>query len=832
MKGKIISLIFLMLLLGLIIAYAEESSQATTIKEQVKCIFLNSGSEQKCYTGDGTFSCSGTESCTAQVEGENGKTLDWKSSCGGYASTVIDGVDDSAEFKCEIPVTTPTPVPECSENKQCWDNYKSCYYSCSDGKCVPFQTILPLLDYPDCESTIVKEQVKCIFANSAYAQKCYTDDGRFGCSGEGSCTADVSDNSGTKLAWKSTCGGYAYTVVDGNSEYAEFKCEVPTSTPAEIVKEQVKCIFANSNSEQTCYPGNGQVGCSGTGTCVTDISGEKGKTFTWKSTCGGYAYTVIDGSNEYAEFNCQQTTTQTPTATPVPTTTTTPTQPTTQECKDSDGLNYFLKGYVESMGMKNFDTCRVINSNTDYYDTSECAGSNCYVLESSCSEEKTARAAVWKCHDSCKDGACIGTAKEQVRCIFVDPEIIQRCYADMGRLGCQDIKRECYTDDGKFGCLWEGGVTSGPIEGGGFKYTPDCIAEISSEDFGKKLTWKSSCGGYGYTVIDGNHEEVEFTCVPSSNVTAEQISGKGFLHAYWQCYDGAEEKSVEGVDMTACKSSEIWQEYAGESCKNHCYPDGSKCGVNSFSISGECYIDVEKGGVFISPGEADKKIEGIPVLVGESGKTEETKKAEEILICKDSCPLDGKCYPFGYRKEGKYCSDEGAFKEQLKSEETCENNFECSTNVCVDGKCISSGLIKKIMSWFMKLFGGGEAKKEDIEIIDCGASNECMENAFKACKPAKINQGGSVSEIVGIESEKCVLKMTADDKSMTCKFENYKLGTKNLGNMEQYCEGELVKYLGSFTTASGIQSTSVPATEPSKETQSQQPEKTKRKSII
>src|SRR3989339_2221150 len=126
MKGKIISLIFLMLLLGLIIAYAEEVSQATTIKEQVKCVFANSYSEQKCYTGDGTFSCSGTESCTAQVEGENGKTLDWKSSCGGYASTVIDGVDDSAEFKCETQVETPvtTPAPECIENKQCWDNYK------------------------------------------------------------------------------------------------------------------------------------------------------------------------------------------------------------------------------------------------------------------------------------------------------------------------------------------------------------------------------------------------------------------------------------------------------------------------------------------------------------------------------------------------------------------------------------------------------------------------------------------------------------------------------------------------------------------------------------
>ena len=82
---------------------------------------------------------------------------------------------------------------------------------------------------------------------------------------------------------------------------------------------------------------------------------------------------------------------------------------------------------------------------------------------------------------------------------------------------------------------------------------------------------------------------------------------------------------------------------------------------------------------------------------------EESK--EGTLFCKDSCPLDGKCYPFGYRKNGEYCPDEGMFKEQLKSEEACDNNFECSTNVCVDGKCISSGLIQKIINWLTELFG-------------------------------------------------------------------------------------------------------------------------------
>jgi hypothetical protein len=88
-------------------------------------------------------------------------------------------------------------------------------------------------------------------------------------------------------------------------------------------------------------------------------------------------------------------------------------------------------------------------------------------------------------------------------------------------------------------------------------------------------------------------------------------------------------------------------------------------------------------------------------------KIEEIKGeiTEPILVCKDSCPLDGKCYPFGYRKTGKFCSDEGKFTEQLKGDEACENNFECSSNVCVDERCISSGLIRKIIDWFRGIFG-------------------------------------------------------------------------------------------------------------------------------
>src|SRR3989338_3999239 len=134
--------------------------------------------------------------------------------------------------------------------------------------------------------TTVNEQVKCVFDNSNEMQKCYTDDGKFGCSGTGTCIADVSGDKGKKLIWKSSCEGYGYTILDGDNEYAEFKCQ--STEPPITINEQVKCVFDNSNEMQKCYTDDGKFGCSGTGTCIADVSGDKGKKLILKSTCGGY----------------------------------------------------------------------------------------------------------------------------------------------------------------------------------------------------------------------------------------------------------------------------------------------------------------------------------------------------------------------------------------------------------------------------------------------------------------------------------------------------------------------------------------------------------------
>ena len=92
-----------------------------------------------------------------------------------------------------------------------------------------------------------------------------------------------------------------------------------------ISKEQVKCVFENSNNVEKCYTfvqepttltyaTGREYSCSGTTSCVVDISGESGTKLTWKSSCGGYAYTTIDGYNEQATFKCVD---QKPTVKPI-----------------------------------------------------------------------------------------------------------------------------------------------------------------------------------------------------------------------------------------------------------------------------------------------------------------------------------------------------------------------------------------------------------------------------------------------------------------------------------------------------------------------------------
>ncbi|MCH7851136.1 MAG: hypothetical protein IH845_05830, partial [Nanoarchaeota archaeon] len=93
----------------------------------------------------------------------------------------------------------------------------------------------------------------------------------------------------------------------------------------------------------------------------------------------------------------------------------------------------------------------------------------------------------------------------------------------------------------------------------------------------------------------------------------------------------------------------------------------------------------------------------IPTVDPESPTNEDP--TERKPIC-NGCEFEDKCYPYGHRKSGKFCFDESNnFSNQSVGGSSCENNFECTTNVCVSGQCIKEGFIDKILNFFKRLFG-------------------------------------------------------------------------------------------------------------------------------
>jgi hypothetical protein len=145
------------------------------------------------------------------------------------------------------------------------------------------------------------EAVRCVFTNSSKVETCADGNGLgYTCRGLGSCWIKVGGYHGQKILWKSSCGGYATTVIDGRDEDASFSCSAP---PPQHVTEVVTCHFLSANGRQDCYGSNGAF-CSGYGRCRVKVTGARGQTITWKSSCGGYVQTRLDGFDESAYFYC------------------------------------------------------------------------------------------------------------------------------------------------------------------------------------------------------------------------------------------------------------------------------------------------------------------------------------------------------------------------------------------------------------------------------------------------------------------------------------------------------------------------------------------------
>jgi hypothetical protein len=205
-------------------------------------------------------------------------------------------------------------------------------------------------------------------------------------------------NSNGTILYEAICrnnvSGVDYPVVGTNDIFCPDGCKDGICINS-IIKETVKCVFNNSNTVQKCSSEKGS--CNGTDSCIVEISGLKGENVTWKSTCGGYSYTQINGTNKYARFECKPS----------------------LVCTDSDnGKNPYAYGEVTGPNVQGQlittkDQCaQKISSSQDKIVESCAPGANCKLYERVCiNDPYSAKYPVVgtndiPCPNGCKGGVC------------------------------------------------------------------------------------------------------------------------------------------------------------------------------------------------------------------------------------------------------------------------------------------------------------------------------------------------------------------------------------------------------------------------------------------
>jgi hypothetical protein len=70
----------------------------------------------------------------------------------------------------------------------------------------------------------------------------------------------------------------------------------------------------------------------------------------------------------------------------------------------------------------------------------------------------------------------------------------------------------------------------------------------------------------------------------------------------------------------------------------------------------------------------------------------------------DGCPLAATCVPYGTRSASTFCSLNKTMVTQKDNNAFCDNNYECVSNVCVNSKCITPGVIQRFLDWLARFF--------------------------------------------------------------------------------------------------------------------------------
>ena len=217
-------------------------------------------------------------------------------------------------------------------------------------------------------------------------------------------------------------------------------------------------------------------------------------------------------------------------------------------------------------------------------------------------------------------------------------------------------------------------------------------------------------------IIGGRKVSANITGINAVRFTIDGITtlklSKGMIYklsdkSYLNVTDIIYQNSADGLKQATIQLD------AGQTCQNgicvcidECFAGQVKCDeTNTRLIS--CNRDVDGclkfrySSPFICEGGCEND-----ACVGEDSTT-------KIPIVEGFCEAEAclneekVCVPIGTRADGRYCDIKKGLVKQKDDGGACENSYECFSNECSKGKCISTyGLLEKIMNWFKNIFGG------------------------------------------------------------------------------------------------------------------------------
>ena len=242
---------------------------------------------------------------------------------------------------------------------------------------------------------------------------------------------------------------------------------------------------------------------------------------------------------------------------------------------------------------------------------------------------------------------------------------------------CIPELKECinHTDcEGELGYYCEEGFCAEfPFEASVCELGGDsCEFDICSS--GKELTTDScAVGGFG----------LNYVCCKEDVLITECTDSDGDLSLDEQYYVQGTTSLKNSSSEDTCDGEEIVQEF-------YCFEDG----INNEYY--KCPNGCEGGACIEIPIEGE---------------------------CTMGCYLDEKCYNIGVRKSGDYCGEDLDFEKQKEQDASCGDNFECLSNICIDGACIQASLWKRFLALIR-----GEISWSDIFGTGDDESNKCVDS--------------------------------------------------------------------------------------------------------